>query len=1311
MLAAGEWLRAPTPPWLLLTALGSVGALAGLRGGPSWRHRALAGSAVLLALAPLATTWRLHHLESDWPAIRQARVDRATDRLAGDLHAAYLLASRLADRAAESPEDQTDAFEALADAVQGATVEAGVALLSPDGNPWAWAGEHRLAPRGDGRPVATADNPFYLVLEVARDAPMGRRAVGSVVIWASSAVPERVRSVTEDFRARTGVGLHVYPAGTAPDLPTVFDYSEPTTAGPRLLFSVEPVPPDLGEATAAARAAGAAAVAWMLLLTLVLSVLVAGGTGARYGMLLLGIGVVAWAPVGQALGFHLFFSPVSFFRPALGPLGQSAGALAALALVGTLLSVALWNRPPRRRWYSVPLGVLLLLSSPIALRYLTRGITPPPQGVSLGLWLGWELMLAMAAMAPVVIAAALFRGSPARSGGRFFVWGGIALAALAAVAGLYAWRPGAGWEGWYVFLWLPGLLLVTRPSRRGVVIAGIAAVAGSAAALLTWGTMVESRLELAQQDAMRLGLAVDPFVAPLLERSAAILGAAPAPRDASELFVRWFQARSGLEDYPVRLAIRHPGSLLAIAVPLDSLELPDSTVARVAETTGASGAVTVTAVPGVPGVYQVLALPLASGDVLTVAIGPRTRLLAPDRLGALLRPGSPSPPAYAMALSPSVPGLAPDMRRLQWRREGWMVHGQRVIQAADGAHELHAEVDLRGPFSLLVRGSLVVILNAALLAVLWLLAEGIAGVPIRRPGWRRAGRSFRVRIAVALAGFFLVPAVGFAAWELSRLNDEADQQRDDAITEVLRDVVAAAGERRPDSLPSTAALEELGARYHSELARYRGGRQVAVTDSLLAALAVLAPLQDPDAYQSQAFGGEMEAAADEALLGRGGRIGYRVEQVGGPAQMVVLASPHGGEFLGLEASQADIGWLLLLATLVGLAAALGAARLAAATLARPVADLRAAALAIGQGRPIPAPSEPPPAEFEPVVAAFGRMAADIRRSQAALEESRRRTAAVLATVATGVVGIGPDGAVLVANPRAEELLGHELGEGTDFAAALEDGWPSLVASVQQFLLRPGATTTRAELEDGSRRLGVALAPLGPEIGGAVLALNDITELSRAERVLAWGEMARQVAHEIKNPLTPMRLGIQHLRRVQREQPAALGAALRETSDRILAEIERLDTIARAFSRFAAPAGEAQPPDRLNLATIAAEVVQLYRLAGEGTDVVIEAAGLSEGRARADEVKEVLVNLLENARQAGARRTMVRLAPRRIEVVDDGHGISEELLPRVFEPRFSTTTSGSGLGLAIVKRLVEGWGGTIRVESAEGQGTTVTIDLA
>jgi signal transduction histidine kinase len=209
-------------------------------------------------------------------------------------------------------------------------------------------------------------------------------------------------------------------------------------------------------------------------------------------------------------------------------------------------------------------------------------------------------------------------------------------------------------------------------------------------------------------------------------------------------------------------------------------------------------------------------------------------------------------------------------------------------------------------------------------------------------------------------------------------------------------------------------------------------------------------------------------------------------------------------------------------------------------------------------------------------------------------------------------------------------------------------------------------------------------------------------------------MARQVAHEIKNPLTPMRLGLQHLQRAWQDRRSDYDRILGETSERMLAEIDRLDTVARAFSRFAVPGvGQVgqEPVDLIDMTAVAREVVQLYALADEGARVEFIDGAIVRGRARADEFKEVLVNLLENARAAGAQRISVSVEPGQVMVRDDGRGIPVDVLPRVFEPHFSTNTSGSGLGLSIVKRLVESWGGSALIESAEGKGTEVRIRLS
>jgi signal transduction histidine kinase len=149
-------------------------------------------------------------------------------------------------------------------------------------------------------------------------------------------------------------------------------------------------------------------------------------------------------------------------------------------------------------------------------------------------------------------------------------------------------------------------------------------------------------------------------------------------------------------------------------------------------------------------------------------------------------------------------------------------------------------------------------------------------------------------------------------------------------------------------------------------------------------------------------------------------------------------------------------------------------------------------------------------------------------------------------------------------------------------------------------------------------------------------------------------------------------------------------------------------VARAFSRFGAPSDGGAPLETVDLALVVREVGQLYALAGEGAAVQVTGAATAPVRARRDEVKEVLVNLLENARTAGARSIGVEVRADGIVVRDDGSGIAPEALPRVFEPKFSTTTSGSGLGLSIVRRLVEGWGGRVTIVSMPGQGTEVVV---
>jgi nitrogen fixation/metabolism regulation signal transduction histidine kinase len=400
--------------------------------------------------------------------------------------------------------------------------------------------------------------------------------------------------------------------------------------------------------------------------------------------------------------------------------------------------------------------------------------------------------------------------------------------------------------------------------------------------------------------------------------------------------------------------------------------------------------------------------------------------------------------------------------------------------------------------------------------------------------------------------------------------------------------------------------------------------------------------------------------------------------------------------------------------------------IAARQLARPIGSLRRAALSLAAGEREPELEGEPTVEFRPVFAAFRRMAADLNASRSALEQAQRRTAAILRNVASGVVAVDANGRVLIANPRADVLLEARLPPGTVLARVAP---PALIAAVERFFVeRAEDEAFELEMHGGQRELRVRLTPI---TDGVVITLDDVTELARAQRVLAWGEMARQIAHEIKNPLTPIRLGVQHLRRARSDRRVDFDRVLEQNVNRILAEIDRLDEIARAFSRYGSAPNERPRPEPIDVAAVVRDVVALESMAGaeEARAPQWQLAGADEpvrALALGEELREVLLNVFENARLAGAHVVDVRVSPDgaaqdgrdtadgvhyvSIEVRDDGQGIPAEVLPRIFEPHFSTRTSGSGLGLAISRQIIDGWGGAIAVESQAGQGTTVRITL-
>lgn len=1263
---------------------------------------------LLIPLAQSVYQYRIRRIEQAWPAVRESIIHQASVSLARDLADALRRADLLA-RAGITAEagDRSDAFDQLQQAVPSSGPMSGVAVLETTGTPWAWAGQHLIYPGGAVDSLAVTGSRYVLALESRRTAPSGRTAIGTVLLWADPIVHGAEGSVATRFARATGVGLQFSRDNPATACADPFDYEQPTTAGSHRLFTVCPLPPDQGTAKLAALSRGRAVVGWLLLVGLGLALIAAGSPSARLMVLMGALWLAVRAPLAAGMGLSRIFSPSTFYQTVLGPLSGSVGALLLTGVAATVAGIALWRRRLPRSPLTYLLAAVLLIGAPYLMSELARGITPPANGVPMRLWLTWQLALVMASSAMIVLAAALLRGRDSRDVPHWLTVLGVIIALGAAAVGTMTWSPRPGWPVWYPFLWTPALVLVTLPTRRWIAIVGIALVAGSAAALVTWGAELRARLQVAQRDLGRLGGGGDALAESLLLGMADAAGDAH-PADATSLYSLWRRSALGDEAYPVRLSLWSPQGQLTADLALDALDLPTPVVGALVRDFPVGAPAKVFRLLRVPGIHYLLLDRLDSATVLTIAVGPRSRLITPSRLGDLLRTPTAGSPLYELSLAPPAAGLVADSAQIIWRRDGWSVRTERRISLPGGVRHVHALVDMRDPLALAVRGALVVLLDALALALVWLITEwGSVGAwsPAR---WSRLSRSFQFRTAFALALFFVVPATGFSIWGMARLGAEYRHAGDLLVRQSLRDAVVPASRLMESTGDEVAVgLPDLGVRLDATLALYSGGRMLAASDAVLADLGLVYPLADPTAFATLALHDEIEVTRGTPPAAPTLVTGYRVVQAGPPGGIGLLATLRRPTEVRLRDSQTDLALVLLLAALLGLAAAVAGAQVAARTLARPVGELGQIASAIGRGMQIPARGALPPLEFEPVFGAIERMASDVRASQAMLDEARQRTAAVLANVATGVVALDAEGRLLMANPRAAELLGQRPAEGDLLANAAGPAWQPLVDAAQKFLVQGGGEGPALEFEAAGRRCRLQLARLETAAGGVVLAFDDVTDVARAERVLAWGDVARQVAHEVKNPLTPIRLGVQHLRRVYQRGDPNFAATLVETSDRILAEIDRLDTIARAFSRFAAPAADAPPLERLDLVRAARESASLYALGG-GATVTVSGADSAWVAARPDEVKEVLVNLIENAREAGARAITIEVGEGLLIVSDDGRGIQRDLLPRIFEPRFSTNTSGSGLGLAIVQRLVTSWGAAVEVSSETGKGTAIRI---
>ncbi len=579
-----EWMRAPG--WILvagLALLGAVAVVAVWQEGRGTRGRGVrvtgAALAVGLALAAAGFTWRLGRLRDDWVPEREQVVTRALSQLQGDLGDASRDVRGLADRAASvigwtGP----PAFRRLEALVREREPARGVVLFDALGRPTAWAGTLRVALSPSGPELSTVTTPFYLWLVARRQAQDGT-AVAVVLLARASYAPKAGVALTDRFADQVGVGLHFFPPGGAPPDSEVFDYVLPhAPAGGDTLFSVQPVPPEQDAALADLLALARRTGFWI-----VVALLFAGIAGAvRAGLPAAGAGAtaaaaalcLARAPLGEAFGADSVFSSATYFQDVLGVFSKSAGTVILTSLVVALIACALWRRglKPGSLSRLAALGVTVL--APYLLQDLARGITPPAAGVTLALWLTWQVALVLSASAVVLVAAALVRGPvvPARAG----AWPYLAslLAVALAVAGLFLWEPRGAWPEWYPYLWLPALLVAIRPMPFRSTIATVAVVAGSAAALLEWGTTTSSRIALATRDMEGLGDTPDALKVALFDRL--VRGTSPTvtPETAGDLYLLWRRTDFAAHNYPAALSLWTAEARRALELDLAQLDVP-----------------------------------------------------------------------------------------------------------------------------------------------------------------------------------------------------------------------------------------------------------------------------------------------------------------------------------------------------------------------------------------------------------------------------------------------------------------------------------------------------------------------------------------------------------------------------------------------------------------------------------------------------------------------------------------------------------------------------------------------------------------
>ena len=432
--------------------------------------------------------------------------------------------------------------------------------------------------------------------------------------------------------------------------------------------------------------------------------------------------------------------------------------------------------------------------------------------------------------------------------------------------------------------------------------------------------------------------------------------------------------------------------------------------------------------------------------------------------------------------------------------------------------------------------------------------------------------------------------------------------------------------------------------------------------------------------------------------------------------------------------------ILLIVTLLIVFAAIWFGLRIARTITEPVDKLAAATKRISEGDFEFTMEESSDDEIGQLVTSFNTMTSNIntsnkrlaethaalRQSSQESEQRRRYTEIILQNVSAGVVSLDDHGRITTINNFAAKLLRINRSKfiGLTYREALPREYTHILDRFIEELYSTGKMTIEQHLKVSINRIRLSLlinfTRLEDDEGtpiGFVLVFDDLTKIERMQRMAAWREVARRIAHEIKNPLTPIQLSAQRLRKRYPEILQEEDSVFDRCTDTIITQVEALKRLVSEFSQFARmPKINKSPGD---LVALAADTLVLYQEAHKHIEFVLEVKDdIPIFDFDGEQIKRCLINLLDNgvAVLPNGGKIDVELATNMfaqsvlLKVFDDGPGISKEHKLRLFEPYFSTKKSGTGLGLAIVSTIINDHGGYIRVQDNAPRGSVFTIEL-